>query len=310
MPEPTDNPVLAGRGRVRRVILQHGQAKAQLDPEYGGRLGSLTVAGHELLETGTSNGGSDRARPPMSWGAFPMVPWAGRVNRGAFRFDGRPYQLPVTPIPGTSTDHAIHGTSYLQQWQVEDDQTDDAQPRGAQSISQTIAVDLDPAWPFGGRVTHQAVLNEDSLRLTLSLTAGEVAMPAMVGWHPWFRRRLSEGGPTVQLSFEAALMAELDGEAIPTGNLVSPPPGPWDNCFSGLSDPPVLRWPGQLEVRLESDCSHWVIYDRPEHALCIEPQSGVPDCFNQFPNSLDHRLESGQSLTRTFTISWTLLEQP
>ena len=31
---------------------------------------------------------------------------------------------------------------------------------------------------------------------------------------------------------------------------------------------------------MSSSCDHWVVYDEPEHAVCIEPQSGPPDAFN------------------------------
>lgn len=219
-----------------------------------------------------------------------MAPWAGRVRHGRLAFDNKRYQLPVTPIEGTAVDHALHGTAYLQPWEQLDDQI--------------FGVEFDEGWPFGGRVTQTVELEPGSLRLTLAITAGEVAMPAMVGWHPWFRRRLTEDGPEVQLIWEPGAMYELDHEDIPTGELVPPPSGPWDNCFRDLRGPVILRWPGQLELRLESDCSHWIVFDKPSESICVEPQSGPPDGVNQAKYSLDQRLEAGESLARTFTLTW------
>ena len=42
-------------------------------------------------------------------------------------------------------------------------------------------------------------------------------------------------------------------------------------------------WPGALELALESSLDHWVVYDEPDHAICVEPQSGPPDALNLGP---------------------------
>ena len=74
---------------------------------------------------------------------------------------------------------------------------------------------------------------------------------------------------------------DADGIAVP--EKVAPPAGPWDDCFTDLSGPPVLRWPGALGVVIESDCRFVVVYDEPADAICIEPQSGPPDALNHGP---------------------------
>ena len=83
-----------------------------------------------------------------------------------------------------------------------------------------------------------------------------------------------------------------------TRPLASPPPGPWDDCF--LNDAPVVLHRGGQRVTLTSDCTHWVVYDMPAHATCVEPQSGPPDAFNLEPRSL----APGQTLERWFAIEW------
>ncbi len=49
----------------------------------------------------------------ISWGAYPMAPWAGRIRGGGFMFDGQRWQLPPSLGP-----HAIHGVAFLRRWQV------------------------------------------------------------------------------------------------------------------------------------------------------------------------------------------------
>jgi aldose 1-epimerase len=171
--------------------------------------------------------------------------------------------------------------------------------------SDEMTAELGPDWPFGGSVTQRVTLGEHALELVLTVTAGDRAMPAMVGWHPWFRRRLlRDASVSARIDFAAEQMYELGDHLIPTGRLVDPPAGPWDNCFTGVAQPLKLTWPGVVALSLTSSCDHWVIYDVPPHAICVEPQSDAPDAFNRRPTVL----QPGASLTETFCIAWTPLE--
>ena len=50
-----------------------------------------------------------------------------------------------------------------------------------------------------------------------------------------------------------------------------------------LRRPPVLRWPGFLELTIESECPDWVVYTEPVDAMCVEPQTAPPDALNGEP---------------------------
>jgi len=239
-----------------------------VSPEDGGRVAGVRVGGQELLVPG----GPDSH--PMLWGAFPMVPWAGRVRRGRFAFEGRTYDLPLDLPP-----HAIHGTGYRRPWDVE--------PDGS------LAIELGEAWPFGGSAHQRFDLHADHLVWTIEVRAAQRSMPAQAGWHPWFRR-------PVRLLFMANAMYELDGEGIPTGTLVPVRPGPWDDCFTNLLGSPQLAWDDGPTVTIASSCTDWVVYDKPEHALCVEPQTGPPDGFNLAPQVV----EPGHPLVATMTLRW------
>lgn len=239
-----------------RLELEAGGARALVLPADGGRLGSLRVDGRELLVTGSPDG-------PIHWGSYPMAPWAGRIRHGRFAFDGRTHRLPLGLPP-----HAIHGLVYDRPWQVD----------GPDRIS----AELDGRWPFRGRVRQRFELDEGSLTVTLELEADE-PMPAVVGWHPWFRRVLGAGDPPAVLRFRADQMLVRDGEGIPTGERVPPTAGPWDDAFTGVREDPELAWPGRLRLRIESSCPWWVVYSEPAHAICVEPQSGPPDGLNLAP---------------------------
>jgi len=255
-------------------ILESGPAEATVSPSDGGRIAQLTVFGTDLLVA------REQRDDPMSWGSYPMVPYAGRVRHGRFSFQGRWYDLPVT-----LGEHAIHGCGYIDEWSVLD--------IGREHIELQCPLD----WPFGGTAHQHIQLTPVALVCVLSILAGDRAMPATIGWHPWFRK---PGGDRLRF----AQMYVRDDEGIPTGELVAPKPRPWDDCFVGAEQPLQLTAAADpaITVTISSDCDHWVVYDEPEHATCVEPQSGPPDAFNLGRAAV---LAPGELLQRTMTIGWT-----
>jgi len=106
----------------------------------------------------------------------------------------------------------------------------------------------------------------------------EAPMPVSVGWHPWLRRRVA--GADARIDLPAERMWRRDADGIPDGTLVEPTPGPWDDCFTALVGPVQVTWPGVLVLRIDSDCEHVVVFDEPDDAVCVEPQSAPPDAHN------------------------------
>ena len=263
---PLPSAAAAGGGRLTvglpedgadpgRLELTAPGVSAVVDLVAGGRLASLAVDGRELLKTAGFG--------PIAWGSFPMVPFAGRVRDGILTFQGVEYRLPMGLPP-----HAIHGSVLDRPW--------------ALIGETTIGTDLGPDWPFRGRVVQSFALGADSLTCRLELHADE-PMPASIGWHPYFRRRLDGLDGELELDLDAGAMLVRDEAGIATDQTVTPGPGPWDDCFLDLRRPPVVRWPGFLELTIESDCPAWVVYTVPEDAVCVEPQTAPPDAVNTDP---------------------------
>ncbi len=240
-----------------------------VDSTNGGRLSSINVGGHELLV---------QAEPdPLAWGAYPMVPFAGRVREGLLDFDGRAHQLPQT-----MGHHAIHGYGFVSPWSRVD----------ATVIEHHFA----EPWPYRGLARQSYELTDDALTVTMTIEAID-RQPVCIGWHPWFLRNIGNGS-ALELEFDAEWMYEIDDE-IPTGRRVPMPDGPWDNCFTGVRSAPRLHW-GALTVEVTSTLDHWVVYDMPEHALCVEPQSGPPNEINSNPRVVDANSSFEASMTLSF----------
>jgi len=227
-------------------------AEVTVDLEAGGRLSSFLLRGEEILVSSTSD--------PFGWGCYPMIPWAGRIRHGKFTWDGREIALPVNMEP-----HAIHGTLYNSPWtQVED---------------RVAKIDFTAPWNFSGYAKSRFELSDDHFVWSIEVHSVSEAMPCVVGWHPWFLRDKNVRSEDT-FSFSPVRMYERDKSGIPTGKKIKPPLRPWDDCFENDRGPIHLHCAGAQRLEISSDCSHWVIYDEPEHAFCIEPQSGPPNGFN------------------------------
>lgn len=250
-------------------MLTAGDARAEVDLLRGGRLASLQVGGVELLVT-------EPRDHMMLWGSFPMAPFAGRLRRGVLAWEGRTWDLPVNLPP-----HAIHGTTFDRPWDLEADGS--------------FVCPFGERWPFGGHARQRVDLTPERLTCTLEVHADDRPFPASAGFHPWFRLPVE-----LDLTpFEGALLHARDADGMPSGELVPAPSPPWDDCFTRLDGPPVLRFPEGITLTLTSDARHWVVYT-PPHAVCVEPQTGPPDELNTDP----HVVEPGRALSVTMTLTW------
>jgi aldose 1-epimerase len=263
------------------IELGAGALTAAVDPSLGARLSSLRVTGLELLV------GRDESRDdPLLWGCYPMVPFAGRTRGGRFGFRGETYELRRNHGP-----HAIHGTGFDRPWDVERYEGGYAR----------LCTDLGPEWPFPGHAVHEISARGDGLDLRLEVHADRGAFPATAGWHPWWRRELGAGHP-LEVTVPARRWYPRGTDGLPLGHVEQPPfTGRFDDCFTALTWPVRLRWPGALSVELVATADHLVLFDEPAHAICVEPQSGPPDGLNLGIASI---VRPGAPLVVETGISW------
>jgi aldose 1-epimerase len=136
---------------------------ATFDPDDGGRLTSFQVGGHELLVT--------HGKDVFHFGSFVLAPWVGRLRDARLTYNGARY-----PFVANSGPNALHGLVTERPWQV----TGDGE----------LSIELGEPWPWPCRVVQRTELRARRATFRIELHARE-AMPAAVGWHPWFVRRLA-----------------------------------------------------------------------------------------------------------------------
>ena len=279
----------------RPIELRAGAAAATIDPERGGRLASLSIGGRELLV-----GPSSPPDATISWGSFLMAPWPGRLAEGRLRWRGGTIQL-----PRTHGRHAIHGLVSGVPWRVD----------GAGAGAASLSVALEPlGWPFAGTVRQGFELTPSGLRMTASIEAGQ-AMPAALGWHPWFLRR-GPGQVHVKLAATATLQTRgmiPTGRSLALGRRTDLRTGPalgarrLDDAYVGVTSPAVLRWP-DLELRLEFENAVAVVVHTRADRFCVEPQTAWPNALGLEGEDASRAgrriLEPGDTLRAELRLSW------
>lgn len=266
------------------IKLSNSMSEVGIDLAYGGRIAQISISDLQLLVPKESN--------PLAWGCYPMVPWVGRLRHGKLHYQNKDYFFPLNMPP-----HAIHGTCFDRTWQVDSFNKTQAE----------LSISLGEHWPFSGYAKQTIILNENSINLKLSVHSERDHFPASIGWHPWFNRQLTRGD-SAQLTFKANKKYLCDNDQTPLNTFSEQGEGPWDDCFMELEDAPSLVWKDALKLTIQSECDHWVVYDMPKHAICVEPQTAAANALNnQAHNTQIHIVTPHRPLCAEATISWQLL---
>jgi len=260
------------------VRLTAGDVSAEVDPESGGRLSSLVLAGRERLITRPNQ---SAPVPAISWGSFAMLPWVGRLRYGRLSWRGTTVQL-----PRTLGAHAIHGLTFDRAWNVLS--TD------GRSVELGCRLGSESGWPFDGDVRQTIALGPDGLALRIEVEA-ETSMPLAVGWHPWFRRW---GEEPISVSVPTSTVLETTADLIPTGDvstvteltdlrrLTDLRDRRLDHTYVDVDGPCTVAW---MDVVIEIDASPLrsvVVHSTPT-AVCVEPQSAWPDAIRLDAEGVD-----------------------
>lgn len=244
------------------VVLSAGDVSVTVDPALGGRISQWQVGDLRLLE--------QHGPHPAEHGMYPMAPWAGRLRGNAVLGDEGAIDLPVS-----YAGWAMHGTVYTRSLDV----VEHVQEEGSAQLR--LRTQDHEEWPWPMAVEIDVALTAEALVTTISVIALEVGFPAVVGWHPWFTRRLARGGE-IEWSVDATSLAVRGADYLPTGELVpfTLAYGPFDDALHAPAGRAVVRWPGALEVDIANDGDWFVVFDQLPDAVCLEPQSGPPNGVN------------------------------
>lgn len=251
--------------------------------------------------------------------SFLMLPYPNRIAQACFDFDGASYQL------GNKEKHAIHGYVRDRNWKVANHNTTSA----SMSFDSREFAEIEYPFPFAAELSYQ--IQNTKLITTVSLTnTGKTRMPAGCGFHPYFRRRLTDETENVELQFRVSGVYPTDANIpLPTAGPLSlsaehdfstlrPLTVDLDHCFSGWDGKAIIRWPKsgiELQMQADKSLSHLVIYSPAgKDFFALEPQSQMIDGFNflarGFKESGVQILNPGQTKISTFILQVEIKEPP
>lgn len=257
------------------TVIEKDQACLVLAPEVGGAIAAFTVGGRDVLRPMAAG-----ATDALLTSSFPLVPFCNRIPNGRFTFEGREVVLPPN-LAGHP--HPLHGQGWRAVWTVE-------KAQGGEAI---LSYDHAPdAWPWAYRAEQRIVLSETGFQAELTVTnTGDTAMPAGLGFHPYFPRRQGE---VLTAANDGVWM--IDADVLPTVHH----PGPWeadwaagapveghgliDHCYTGWNQRAVLSAPGQPDtvITASPECRWLHVYVPPvEGHYCVEPCASRPNPFGE-----------------------------
>lgn len=303
-PEP--HPQIPHHLHESAITLKRDGVVVTLLPDAGLRVGSIVIAGRELLVRENGH--------PATWGIFPMAPWAGRLANASLVDRGGV----AHHFPPTWGDHAFHGRLYLAE------ASERSVTGSGDAATMYAPLHSTAGWPFDARAEVSAALRGNAaageLTITLTLVA-LVEQEVAIGWHPCFRRFVLDAAERIERGAEGLLtfapsgvlardpampglhLAEVVQPAV-DGGVATPGSGAtWDDPFLGVTTPPRISWGEELTVELDagSAATHWMVYD-PDEALCVEPQIGPPDALHRGGAVL---LGAGERVSLPLTLRWT-----
>ena len=249
---------------------------AELRPEIGGCLASLTLNGREVLRSMPEG-----SREPLESACFPLVPYCNRIHDARFPWQGREVQVPVNFAPEP---HNLHGIGWQQPWGVT--------RHGGFKCSLAHTYDGKGGWPWAYDAEQRVRLGPQGCAITLDLTnRAETPMPCGLGLHPYLRRR-----PETRVAFTASAMLEVDAGLIPNG--ATTPASEWSSG-QALPDHTIdhclVEWDGvaratddlgSVTVRARGGRFLHLYAPADGSALCLEPVSHQPDALNSAPGQM------------------------
>ena len=275
------------------ITLQSDRLRLVVRPELGAGISDFSVKGPANYFHPMMRRASDGETSPSNLASFVMAPWANRLAGAAFAFGGRTHKLRATSSDGT----AIHGDVRARPFVVLD----------RSPVSARLAFDSrtvgDANFPF----PFEVVVRYEVMGMTATIEVdvvnhGSEPMPAGCGLHPYFMRRLWDGGEVVRIKAPVAGRYQLvdkmaTGPAVPDAMSAALAKGmelpgeATDTVFGGCAAAMEINWPGSgVTLKMDGGANQrqvvlFVPHGEGKEAgglpyFALEPQTNVNDGFN------------------------------
>lgn len=227
-----------------------------------------------------------------------MVPWAGRlrgnrVSAQTAAVNGLSQHVDFFP-PINFMEWAIHGT-------VLDQAVDDWDCNDSEFIA-TCRIN---GTPWDGQVRFTWRVSELKLITEIEVSSAS-AIPAVVGWHPYFAKHL--WSETAQWSTPGAQIAPRDG-AFADGSLRDWKPGfsAVDDAFFVPDRELTVHWGARAQLTVRNSHPWFVVFDELDESICIEPQTAPPNALETPIGDPAPIARAGEPVRMTTEWVWSLI---
>ena len=277
--------ILANAEKTTQVIISLNE---------GVRISSLIVGGKTIIKELPDFSYSD------SYAAAILFPFASRIEKGAYQFDGKTYQLDCNQ----AGINALHGLVYNKTFTVINQKVTDSTAAVTMVYTET---NPPKGFPFQYALEVTYTLSENNVGIAIKVTNLDTTpFPFTLGWHPYFyTEHLAESvvkfNSHQQVAFDEKLITkELvlftnEGDfAIENKQL--------DDCFV-MNDAVIEFETNEYQVTITSDAAqNYLQMFTPPHRMliAIEPMTGISNSFN---NGIGLQVLAP---AKTYEINWHL----
>lgn len=273
-----------------QLAIAAGDYRLVAAPARGGSILSFTWRGEPVMR---------EAEGPdiLDVGCFVMVPFANRIKDGRFVWRGRPRTIPPN-FAGRDPQNPIHGYGWQAEWQVVET---------AAERLRFSHVHAGGGWPWPYAAGLEYALGAEGLTARLTLTnTGEEAMPAGLGFHPYFPRsettryrglhrgEWQTGGDPLPVALDRRATAIDWWDGRPVGTRVV------DTVYAGREGPLEILWPERamaLSITPSPALALTAVYAPADTDwFCAEPMNHLTDAVNgRDPEAPMPALEPGET---------------
>ena len=277
--------ILANAEKTTQVIISLNE---------GARISSLIVGGKTIIKELPDFSYSD------SYAAAILFPFASRIEKGAYQFDGKTYQLDCNQ----AGINALHGLVYNKTFTVINQKVTDSTAAVTMVYTET---NPPKGFPFQYALEVTYTLSENNVGIAIKVTNLDTTpFPFTLGWHPYFyTEHLAES----VVKFNSHQQVAFDEKLITKELVLFTNEGDFaienkqiDDCFV-INDAIIEFETNEYQVTITSDAAqNYLQMFTPPHRMLItiEPMTGISNSFN---NGIGLQVLAP---AKTYEINWHL----
>ena len=277
--------ILANAEKTTQVIISLNE---------GARISSLIVGGKTIIKELPDFSYAD------SYAAAILFPFASRIEKGAYQFDGKTYQLDCNQ----AGINALHGLVYNKTFTVINQKVTDSTAAVTMVYTET---NPPKGFPFQYALEVTYTLSENNVGIAIKVTNLDTTpFPFTLGWHPYFyTEHLAES----VVKFNSHQQVAFDEKLITKELVLFTNEGDFaienkqiDDCFV-INDAIIEFETNEYQVTITSDAAqNYLQMFTPPHRMliAIEPMTGISNSFN---NGIGLQVLAP---AKTYEINWHL----